>query len=132
MAQRWSWSEAYSGENGCHPIPAEALPGAVLLQQGDEGMPVRQHYRIRVGLRDNGRPALGQVADAQVSAEEGRSIDFHTTVDEDAAALRVKAPDQVATVVVVVEDPDRFPDGLERVRRLHRKDGGDGGRFVGR
>ena len=95
-------------------------------------MSVRQDDRVRVALRDDRRPALGHIADAQVAAEEGRSIDFHPTVDEDAAAVRVKAPQQVAAVVVVVEDADRFPESLERIRRLHRKDGGDGGRFIGR
>src|SRR2546430_13682355 len=130
MRQRGSWSEAYSGENGCHPIPAEELPCPVLLEQGHKGMSVWQDDRVRVALRDDRRPALGHIADAQVAAEEGRSIDFHPTVDEDAAAVRVKAPQQVAAVVVVVEDADRFPESLERIRRLHRKDGGAGGRFL--
>src|SRR5207302_3015681 len=114
MTQRRSWSEAYSGENGGHPITAKQLPFRVLPEQSDEGMPVRQHDRVRVGVRDNRRPALGQVAHAQVSAEERRSVDFHPTVDEDAAALGIESPQQVAAIVVVVEDADRFPDGLER------------------
>src|SRR5947208_12387168 len=113
MRQRRSWSEAYSGENGCHVIMAEKLPGPVLLEQSHQGMPARQHDRIRVGLGDDGRPALRQVADAQVSAEERRSIDFYSTVDEDAAALGIQAPQQIAAIVVVVEDADRFSDCLE-------------------
>src|SRR5256714_13901200 len=110
MRQRRSGSEAYSGENGCHSIVAEKLPGRVLPEEPDEGMPARQNDRARVGLGDDGRPAVGQGAHPQRAAEEHRSIDFHATVDVDAAAVRIKAPGPVAAIVLVDADEDPLPE----------------------
>src|SRR5437763_14421717 len=102
MRQRRSWSEAYSGENGCHSIVAEKLPGRVLLEEPDKGMPARQDDRVRGGLGDDGRPAVGQVAHPQGAAEADRGIHFHATTDEAADATRLNAPEPAAATVVGV------------------------------
>src|ERR1700694_3349472 len=86
-----------------------------------------EHDRVWLSLSEDVLPTGGEVTDPEVVAEDLRAVDLHATVDEDAAALRIQAPDQVPAVVVVVEDSQGPAGALQRIHRLHREHGLDRG-----
>src|SRR5207253_5292334 len=108
------------------------MPALVAPQHVDKRMTLWQEDHVRVVADEQRSPVVRAVIDGEVIAKDLRPVDLDPSIDKDPAAAWVQPPEQVAAVVVIVENAKAGPEpkALNRVGRLYREGRRDRRRLV--